>query len=224
MKRILLVDIDNTLLDFDKAEDYAISQVFVKYGVKLDNENKQKYSVINMSYWKKMERGEITKEELVLKRFDDFFGLFDIKVDAKEVNDYYFSYLCQGGFYYKNALEFLMKATSLGLKVVAITNGVTFIQESRMNKVGINKYFSKIYISDEIGFNKPDVRFFSKIEQDFPGQKDEMVLIGDSLSSDIQGGINFGVDTIWYNSKGLPHSSLPNHEVSDLMEVFDLIY
>ena len=221
MKDILLVDLDNTILDFDKAEEYALSKVFSKYEIINSKENQDKYYSINIEYWKKYELHLIEREQLLSQRFEDFFSLFGIKIDGKEVNDYYFSYLSQGCYYVKNSLEFLMKAKEMNMTILIASNGVGSVQKPRIEKSGLKKYFDKIYLSEEIGYNKPDIEFFNSILSDYP-YKNRMVMIGDSLSSDIQGGKNFGITTIWYNPNH-KESNLPDYQVDNLLDIFKVL-
>lgn len=221
MKDILLLDLDNTILDFDKAEEKALSEVFTKYNIPDTEENRKRYYSINIEYWKKYELHQIERERLLSLRFEDFFSLFSIKVDGKIVNDYYFSYLSQGVFFIKNSIEFLKKCKEKGLTILIASNGVGSVQKPRINKIGLKKYFDKIYLSEEIGYNKPDVEFFYSILKDYPF-KERMVMIGDSLSSDIQGGINFGIPTIWFNPKHKV-SDLPSYQVDDLLDIFKVL-
>lgn len=221
MRDILLLDLDNTILDFDKAELFALHQVFTKYQIPYSGENINLYLKINIEYWKKYELHLIEREELLVRRFEDFFNLFNKCVNGKEVNEYYFSYLSKGGFPIIGALEFLQECKKKNIKVLIASNGVGSVQKPRIEKSGLKKYFTHIYLSEEIGYNKPDREFFEKILEDYPF-KDRMVMIGDSLSSDIIGGKKFGIPTIWYNPNN-KESNLPDYSVKELNEIFKIL-
>lgn len=221
MRDILLVDLDDTLLDFSKAEKEALEKVLVTYGIDNNEENHQKYYKINKDYWKKYELHQIKRESLLGKRFEDFFDLFNKKVDGDKVNELYFSYLSEGAYLIDNALEFCEKCKKDGYKLIIVSNGVGSVQKPRIEKSGLKKYFDRIYLSEEVGYNKPDIEFYTRVLLDYY-QQERMVMIGDSLSSDIQGGINFNIPTIWYNPNHLK-SDLPNFEVDNLMDIFKIL-
>lgn len=221
MEKILLVDLDNTLLDFDKTENEALSKVLLHFNIEDNIENRNKYYDINVAYWKKYELHQIEREKLLGLRFVDFFSLFDLKVDGFLVNEMYFSFLSQNAYKIKNCEEFCKKCHELDYRIIIASNGVGSVQKPRLEKSGLLRYFDRVYLSEEIGFNKPDVEFFETILKDYPF-KDKMVMIGDSLSSDIQGGKNFNVPTIWYNPKG-NISNLPDYQVKDLLEIFKVL-
>ena len=119
------------------------------------------------------------------------------------------------------AEEFLKECKKRRITVLIASNGVGLVQNPRIEKSGLKKYFQKVYLSEEIGYNKPDTEFYESILVDYPF-KERMVMIGDSLSSDIQGGVNFGIPTIWYNYKHL-ESSLPDYQVDNLMDIFKIL-
>ena len=221
MRDILLVDLDDTLLDFSKAEKEALEKVLDVYGIENNKINHQKYYEINRSYWKKYELHEIERELLLSKRFEDFFHLFDKEVDGNKVNELYFFYLSQGAYLINNALEFCQKCKDNGYKLIIVSNGVGSVQKPRIEKCGLKKYFDRIYLSEEVGYNKPDIEFFTRVSFDYY-QEERMVMIGDSLSSDIQGGKNFNIPTIWYNPNHLK-SDLPDFEVDNLMDIFKIL-
>lgn len=221
MRDILLLDLDNTILDFDKSEEFALLKVFEKYNIPNTKENQDKYYQININYWKMYELNQMDRDLLIIKRFEDFFSLFGINVDGKQVNDFYFSYLSKGADHIKDAEKFLLKCHELGYTVLIASNGVGSVQKPRIEKSGLKKYFNGIYLSEEIGYNKPDIEFYNSILIDYPF-KGRMVMIGDSLTSDIQGGKNFEIPTIWFNPKH-KNSSLPDYQVDNLLDIFKVL-
>ena len=221
MRDILLLDLDNTILDFDKSEECALKEVFIKYNIEDTKENRDLYYKINVEYWKKYEKHLISRDLLIGYRFNDFFKLFNKEVNGFEVNDYYFKHLSSYSFYMDKAEEFLKECEKRKITVLIASNGLGLVQNPRIEKSGLKKYFQKVYLSEEIGYNKPDIEFYESILVDYPF-KERMVMIGDSLSSDIQGGVNFGIPTIWYNYKHL-ESSLPDYQVDNLMDIFKIL-
>lgn len=222
--KILLIDIDDTLLDFHKSEDIAIRKLFEKYIPSKVDEIVPEYKKINKQYWKMHEEGKIGREELIVKRFKDIFnsvGLFDY--DFSKINEEYFSILSSVPVELDGALEFLEVASNI-FDIYAVTNGVKRVQEKRLSLVSIPKYFKKIFISEEVGYQKPDTRFFDHVFNELNiKSKDEVVIFGDSLTSDIQGGINYNIDTIWFNPKGLVSDVKYTYSVKSYEEFFELM-
>lgn len=207
MIKALLTDIDNTLLDFNKCELEALKPVLIKYGIPAIEENIKLYSSINLSHWKMLERKEITREECITLRWNAFFSHFKLKVNPQEINTLYFNNLKNGGYLIKDAAIFLKELNTLGLPIYAVTNGATIVQKSRLEKSGILKYLAKVYISEEIGLTKPDKDFFEYVLKDQSLKNDEVIMLGDSLSSDIAGALNAQIKPIWLdlgnlNTKG----------------------
>ena len=221
MKKILLVDLDDTLLDFTKGEEESLEKVFINYGIVNSKENRELYYSINRNYWKKFELHQIEREKLLGLRFEDFFRNFNMKVDGFKVNELYFNYLGQTAYLIDHAEEFCKKCKELGLDIYIVSNGVGKVQKPRIEKSGLKDYFKNIYLSEEIGYNKPDIEFFESISLD-GYSKENLVIIGDSLTSDIQGGKNYGITTIWYNPH-LKESSLPDYQVTDLLDIFKIL-
>jgi YjjG family noncanonical pyrimidine nucleotidase len=218
----LLIDLDDTILDFTAAEATSLKGVLIKYGIPVNEENVRLYENINRAYWERLEKKEVTRAYLLEQRFDDYFALFGKKINSKEVNDYYFSFLGQCGDVIDGSEEFLIKAKAQGFKIYIVSNGSKRVQYSRIEKSGLKKYFDQIYLSELINYAKPDINFFYALEKDTPNLKKRAVMIGDSLTSDIQGGINYGIPTIWFNPKQ-KISSLPNYSITRLDEVFTII-
>ena len=221
MKDILLLDLDNTILDFSKAEHEALYKVLEVYNVENTKENHDLYYKINVEYWKKYELHLIDREVLLGLRFEDFFSHFNVEVDGQKVNDLYFSYLSSFAYFMPNCKEFCEECKKRNITILIASNGVGLVQKPRIEKSGLKKYFQRVYLSEEIGYNKPDVEFFDSILKDYPF-KERMVMIGDSLSSDIRGGKNFNIPTIWYNPNHL-ESDLPDYQVDDLLQIFRIL-
>ena len=195
----ILFDADGTLLDFHRSEYEALSDALDQIGMPYDDEVIATYSRINDGLWKQLERGEIQKQELFHRRFELFFEAYGFTWDGKDMAKRYMQALSQKGYLLDGAKE-LCEALYGKAKMYIVTNGVDFIQKGRFAACGIASYFEERFISDNIGFEKPRVEYFEAVADAIPGFDPEHTLIvGDSLSSDIQGGINYGIDTCWYN-------------------------
>lgn len=222
----LLLDLDDTILDFQKAEKYAICKLMEHYSIDANDENISRYHEINLQYWKKLELGLVEREELILLRFVDFFNLFNKKInkeDAKDVNKLYFDYLSSVVFFIPNSKEVLMELKKK-YKIYLITNGVKRVQERRLSLLGdFRNVFDKVFISEVIGYTKPDVRFSEFVLNYIKVSKDECLIIGDSLSSDIMLGINSSIDTCWFN----PHNKTSDLNIKfiikDIKELLDIL-
>ncbi len=199
--KIILFDIDDTLLDFSKSEEIAISNLMKYYNIIPTKENCELYHRINIKYWKMFENKQITRNALLVERFKDFFKEFNIEDDFEKTNNLYFDILSQLAYVIEGA-EDLLEKLSKNYDLYGVTNGTTRVQKGRLAKTNIHKFLKQIYLSEEIGFQKPDIKYFDFVFEDIKIiNKEEVLIIGDSVTSDIQGGINAGIDTVWYNPK-----------------------
>lgn len=222
--KTILIDLDDTLLDFQKSEDVAIRTTIKTLGIDPTEDVVCAYKEINLKYWKMFERKEIEREALLIARFKEFCELLNItNKDFSLLNETYFHYLSSSPFEIDGAEEFLKKL-SKKYDIYVITNGVKRVQTIRLSLVNITKYFKKVYISEEIGYQKPSVEFFDFVLNDLNIiNKEEVLIIGDSLSSDIQGGINSGIDTMWYNPKKLKSNINYTYQIENYDEFFEII-
>ena len=224
----LLFDIDNTLLDFEADESQALKRLFDFVGIKLTDELHQKYSNYNKSLWQKLERNEITRDELLATRFNVFFKVnFNRDVTDLNLNDRYINYLSDGHDLMPHAtelLQFLKQSPAIRLEIA--TNGVPQTQYKRLKEAEIMNYFDQIFVSQEIGINKPNIGFYNYIENHLENfNAHRTLMIGDSLTSDIQGGNNANIDSVWFNPQHLENSSSaqPTYEIDDLLQIKKLI-
>lgn len=228
MYEILLFDIDNTLLNFDLAEEKAIHVALSHYNIEPTLEVVSKFKEINKKLWKKFELGEITKERLLEKRFEELFeflGNFkylDNNV-SREINTYYLNQLANSSDLMPDAYE-VLKELSKSHQIYSVTNGVTKTQTKRINNSTIKQFFDGVYISETIGIQKPYKGFFDYVFNDLKiTDKRKVLLIGDSLTADIIGGINYGIDTCWYNFKKQESKEIkPTYEIKSLKELLDI--
>lgn len=218
-----LFDADNTLFDFNKAEEHALSASFESYGLAYSPGVLQAYRDINAVLWPALERGEITLAFLKTERYRRLFDQFGIGEDPSIFNKTYLYNLGQGCFPNAGAVALCKALYNAGKKIYIATNGIRSVQNQRVKGSEIAPYISDIFISEQLGYNKPSPQFFNMAFVKVPDLKrSETLMIGDSLGADIQGGINAGIDTAWYNPQGLPntHNITPTYEIKSLREVF----
>jgi len=224
--KFLLFDLDHTLLDFDAAEDVALTQLLKEEGVADIQAYKDYYVPMNKSLWKDLELKKITKKELVNTRFSKLFSHFGIEKDGVYLAEHYQFYLAQQGQVFSGAMELLDSLIDRGYELYAATNGITTIQTGRLEQSGIAPFFKEIFISEQLHTQKPDAAFYEKIGARIPNfNKNHALMIGDSLSADIQGGNNAGIDTIWYNPHHLENKSLaqPTYEVHSYKDLLNCL-
>lgn len=224
---VLLFDVDNTILDFDKSEETALANAFAKCGLPYDAHVLNVYRRNNVLQWQRYERGEISRDEVLTNRFLLTLEELDVKNCNIQLLEELYETGLHAGFYKVNhAEEVLRQLLQSGKKLYVVSNGVLSIQNSRMQGSGLDKYFLKRFISEEIGIPKPSVEFFRRSFAQIPNfEKAKALVIGDSLSSDIQGGINVDVDTCWFNPNGTENTSglQPTYEISDLRELLEIV-
>lgn len=225
--KFLLFDLDHTLLDFDAGEDIALTQLLEEEGVEDIQAYKDYYVPMNKLLWKDLELKKITKKELVNTRFAKLFAHFGIEKDGAYLADRYQFFLSKQGQTFPGVEDLLKKLIRKGYELYGATNGITFIQTGRLEQSGIAPFFKEIFISEQLHTQKPDAAFYEKIGARIPNfDKDHALMIGDSLSADIQGGNNAGIDTIWYNPHHLENmtQARPTYEVDSyqaLLEILD---
>ena len=227
MIKIILWDIDRTLLDFDANERDSLKTQFKKYGLgECSDEMVDKYSEINVKHWQMLERGELTKDEVMVKRFEEFFRTLSITgVDCSAFTADYEIGLADTVVYIENSPEIIEKLKGKYLQY-AVTNGAYNVQSVRLEKAGFYKLFDDVFISDEVGYEKPSREYFDYVLSHIPeAEKSEIIIVGDSLTSDMLGGYNAGILTCRYNPKGAANTlSIPiDYEIKSLNEIFDIV-
>jgi len=219
--RWLIFDADGTLFDFRLGETTALQQTTRKHDVTYSSDLHDAYSVISADLWGLFERGEISLKYLRVERFERLFTELRIDLEPERFNLDFMEALGQQTQLLPGA-EATVRHLSLRFRLLLATNGIAVVQRPRFARSSIRRYFEDIVISDEIGIAKPQTGFmeeaFSKMG-DPP--KSEVLMIGDSLSSDIAGGANFGIDTCWFNPDGLAldGSPKPTFTIADLAEI-----
>ena len=200
----LFFDADGTLFDYDQAEASALEGAFRDFLLPFDAQSSDVYRRINHQIWLDFENGQITAEVLRVRRFERLFEALHIRVSPVEFSERYLQNLAWASDLMTGAEE-TVQALHGKYRLAIITNGLKEVQRSRLERSGLAGYFDVVAISDELGVAKPDPRFFAAVfEQIGNPEKESVLVIGDSLTSDIQGGIRVGLDTCWFNPSGKP--------------------
>lgn len=223
--RWLLFDADGTLFDYDRAEAHALTETFTQIGLGFQNGYLESYRQINNDLWRAFEQGEISQEKLKVERFQILCQVLNMTADPAELSKIYLANLAKGIYLIEGAKE-MIAVLSAQYRLAIITNGLKDVQRPRFANSAIVKHFTAIVISEEVGVAKPDSRIFD-ITFKHMGQpgKGEVLIIGDSLTSDIAGGVNYGIDTCWYNPEGRERPSNLNirYEIRSLSELPGLL-
>lgn len=225
MIRNILLDLDNTILNFDKAERIALTRTFNDMGIEPTDLLLDRYHHHNIQHWEMLERGEITRREVLTGRFDALFAEQGIECDADVILPVYERYLGMG-HYFMDGAEALLDALYGRYRLYIASNGTASVQKTRVASAGLAKYMDRIFVSEAIGCNKPDREFFDRCFAQIPDFRHaETVMIGDSLTSDILGGINAGVRTIWYNPRHRENTKnyAPDAEVDALEQIVPIV-
>lgn len=227
MIKVILWDIDGTLLDFEMAEKEAIRKCFEIFELgECTDEMIKRYSVINKGYWERLERKEITKPEVLVGRFQEFFQTEGIVTDcAPEFNAEYQVRLGDTICFCDDGYDLVKKYKGV-VKQYAVTNGTKVAQDKKLNKSGLIDLFDGIFISEDIGAEKPNIEFFEHVWNEIGHyESDEVIIIGDSLTSDMKGGNNAGILCCWYNPKGLENTNgvKLDYQIQNLQEISGIL-
>jgi 2-haloacid dehalogenase len=215
MLEFLFLDLDDTILDFHKAEYIAIGKTLDSFGLTPTDEVRARYSVINKAHWERLERKELTREEVLVGRFATLFAEYNIQADAVQCARRYEDFLSIGHYFLPMAEETLA-VLSQKYRLFLASNGTAKVQAGRLQSANISLYFEKIFVSQEIGANKPSIEYFSRCFATIPDfDPKKAMMVGDSLTSDILGGKNAGITTCWVNPihKNAPAGIVPDYEI-----------
>lgn len=225
MIKFVFLDIDDTLLDFHMAESLAIADTFREIGIEPSQKIIERYSKINRAHWERLERGELTREQVLLGRFNSLFAELGVIASAEQAQAIYEERLSEKHPFMENG-QWLLDELYGKYKLYAASNGTARVQDRRIRESGIEKYFDNIFISQRIGCNKPDAMFFERCFAQIEGfKKDEAIMIGDSPTSDILGGINAGIKTCFFHCRPRdnPDNIKADFEIKSLKELPDLL-
>lgn len=225
MIKTVFLDLDDTILDFGAAERVAISKTFRQLGLDPTDALLRRYSEINTSQWEAFERGEITRETVLTRRFELLFGELGSDIGAQTCEDIYRGYLGIGHYFVDGAVE-LLETLFPEYDLYIASNGVAATQNSRLASANIERFFKGIFISETTGHHKPERAYFDYCFAHIPNfDPEKAIIVGDSLTGDILGGKNAGILTCWFNPKGKPGRSdiVPDFEIRRLSELPPLL-
>lgn len=222
---IILLDADMTLWDFDASEKCALRDVTASLGLELTPDMEAYYHQVNAAYWHRFDLKEVNREQLTTGRFADYIAYLGVTADPVEVNDRYEHALGNYSIMLPGALE-MVERLAERYPLYIVTNGLHNAQTGRFNKSPVKPYISGMFISQDMDCQKPEKAFFDKVFAAV-GVSDpaKYVIVGDSLTSDIQGGINAGIDTVWYNPGRKPRDPdrLPTYEAQSMDEILSIL-
>ena len=223
--KTILLDLDHTLFDSDTSEWTAFAQALDTAGIVEPMQHFTAYQAINLELWAAVERGEFSPQQVRTHRFERLVAQENFDAEPLQLADDFVAGLGANGSLYDGAREVLDSLSSKA-SMALVTNGLSEVQRARVDRLGIGEYFDAIVISAEVGAAKPGTEIFDIVFEalDSPS-KDSALMVGDSLSSDMQGGANYGIATCWYNPNGqsVQRANQVAHEISDLAELLDVV-
>ena len=225
MIEFLFLDLDDTILDFHKAERIALSKTIRDFGVEPTEDVLTLYHGINKWHWEQLELGKLTRDEVLVNRFGVLFRELGVEVDAKKCAKVYEQNLSIGHYFLPGAEE-AVDALHRKYRLFLTSNGTASVQKGRMTSANLYRFFEKVFVSQEIGHNKPSREYFDACFTQIPDfDREKAIIVGDSLTSDIQGGINAGIATCWVNphhKPGRPDIRV-DYEIEALSQLEDLL-
>lgn len=227
MYQAIFLDLDDTILDFSRSQAHAFERICHEIKFPFSSATLSEFIDHNLSLWHQLELQQLTKDELLRTRFSTFFAKFSIKVDGETIDQHFRHYLADTVYLVDGAVDFLETLKKQNIHIYASSNGVYDTQIARLSKANLLDYFDDLFISEKIGASKPDVLFFERALKQIenPPTIHTILMVGDSLTSDIQGANNFGMPVCWFNPKKLPlpqHLSV-THDVTSLQELLELL-
>lgn len=222
---ILLFDADGTIMDFHRSEYEAVKESLDSFGIPSGDDIIKAYSEINAEYWRMLERGEIEKSKLYMARWKTLIDTYGFDCDAQALSDKYIEKLATKSYMIDGALDMCQKLNAK-YKMYIVTNGQKYIQQNRLFPTPLFKCFDDCFISEDVGYEKPSIKYFEHVAKEIPNfDANKALIIGDSLTSDMQGGINAGIDTCWYNPSGKAHPDTMDltYIVRDFSEIEDIL-
>ena len=225
MVEFLFLDLDDTILDFHKAEQVALSKTFRDFGIDPTQYVLDRYHVINKWHWEQLELGRMTRAEVQTGRFQMLFDELGVTGDPSAVTAKYMENLSIGHYFLPGAEE-TVELLSKKYRLFLASNGTASVQKGRMTSANLYRFFEQVFVSEEVGHNKPPKAYFETAFSRIPDfDPAKALMVGDSLSSDIKGGINAGIRTCWVNpnhAAGNPEI-VPDYEIEMLKDLPDLL-
>ena len=223
--RYLLFDLDGTLFDYDRAEAQALQSTCTAFALDYSPDLLNIYRQLNSKLWDDFEQGKITPNRLKIKRFEQLSEAVQVGFDPGAFSDHYLKQLALGTDLIPGAEE-LIRSLEGKFELLLITNGLSRVQRPRIAHSALASFFSDVIISEEVGCAKPDPKIFDRVFDliNHPA-RETVLMIGDSLSSDIYGGQSYGLDTCWFNPMGQPNDSkvLPTYEIDRLEKLYRIL-
>jgi len=219
-----LFDLDGTLLDFHRAEVLALQQATNEAGIDLTDKAASLYAKINDALWAEFEHGAITARDIRNARFVQWLDALEVDQDPTALSERFLELLVEHSTYIEGA-EALLHALLGNVQMALITNGFADVQRGRVARFGLDRWFDPILISEELGASKPNREIFDiAFERMGHPEKAEVLILGDSMSSDIRGGVNYGIDTCWFNPASHTNDTglIPTYEIRHLHEIRSL--
>ena len=221
----LFLDLDDTILDFHKAERLAISRTFRSFGLEPTDQVLERYHVINRQHWERLERGELTRDQVLTGRFQMLFEELGIPAQPQAIAKGYEHNLGLGHYFLPGAKEALDTLRGK-YRLFLASNGTASVQHSRLTSAGLYPYFEEVFVSQALGANKPSRAFFDACAARIPGYDlRKALMVGDSLTSDILGGINAGMKTCWVCPRGAQGRPdiVPDYRIEALSQLPELL-
>lgn len=222
---VIIFDADETLFDFKKSEKAAFTNAMLEFNMGYNEDYYRIYSGINEAIWKEFEKGSITQKQLQTERFRRLSDKLNIELDEVEFSRAYERHLSEASFLFDGSVE-LIESLRKNYRLTMVTNGLKRVQDNRIKKSVIGKYFEDIVVSEEVQAAKPDPRIFEAALRNINyADRSRVLMVGDSLTSDIQGGINSGIDTCWFNPGRIKNetSVKPTYEIHGFNELLNLL-
>jgi 2-haloacid dehalogenase len=222
--KYLLFDADGTLFDYERAEKAALASAFKLSGIKYSSQIQKAYQMINRQIWLDFEKGLVDKETLKTIRFERLLEQFGISADPEKLSQLYLDRLGECSFMLDGAIE-LCRQLAESHHMAIVTNGLARVQYPRINNSELADLFRHVFVSEDVGYQKPDPGFFDIVLQTMQIEdKCEALIIGDSISADILGGVQAGIDTCWYNPGHLENSTVqPTYEIDRHDELLTIV-
>lgn len=223
----ILWDLDQTLLDFKRSQDYALRYAFGQLGLGIDSGIVARYAAINDSWWKRLERGEVSREQVLLGRFEELFRELPVTAcRAEDMAAVYQEALGSVAFYLEGARETVTALKEAGYRQYVVTNGVNKTQASKLRISGLDRLVDGVFVSELMGYSKPRKEYFDACFARLPGiERAQCILVGDSLTSDMLGAYHAGIAACWYNPDGVPNDLgvRTDYEIRHLQELRKIV-